>query len=179
VSVTTSDPTGNPLQSDTVTGSLMTDGTIGALHGANIVGWDLDLVDNLNAAYDYDLTPANSSLIEDGGGALSATASGLDFDFSGSGEFLIQANSPGPFSGYRYFCFSTGIFACLAGETISPGYIFTDGVVLTGAGAPVGMQPVGPPPSGAPEPATWAMMLLGFGGLGAAVRASRRRAMPA
>jgi len=30
------------------------------------------------------------------------------------------------------------------------------------------------PPSGAPEPATWVMMLVGFGGLGAAMRARRR-----
>jgi hypothetical protein len=29
-------------------------------------------------------------------------------------------------------------------------------------------------PAGVPEPATWAMMLMGFGGLGAAMRASRR-----
>lgn len=35
---------------------------------------------------------------------------------------------------------------------------------------------VGPP---APEPATWAMMLIGFGGLGAAMRRSRRIAVPA
>ena len=31
------------------------------------------------------------------------------------------------------------------------------------------------PPSGTPEPATWGLMLLGFGGLGATLRANRRR----
>jgi hypothetical protein len=30
-----------------------------------------------------------------------------------------------------------------------------------------------------PEPATWAMMLIGFGGLGAALRMNRRRAFAA
>jgi len=34
------------------------------------------------------------------------------------------------------------------------------------------------PPSAAPEPATWATMLLGFGGLGAVLRGSRRRRAP-
>jgi len=34
-----------------------------------------------------------------------------------------------------------------------------------------------PPDGGVPEPSTWAMMLLGFGGLGAALRRSRRLAM--
>ena len=29
--------------------------------------------------------------------------------------------------------------------------------------------------SAVPEPATWAMMIMGFGGVGAAVRASRRK----
>ena len=33
----------------------------------------------------------------------------------------------------------------------------------------------GLPPSSVPEPASWALMLVGFGALGAAVRASRRR----
>ncbi len=36
-----------------------------------------------------------------------------------------------------------------------------------------------PPPPGVPEPASWALMILGFGGIGAALRRRRRWALPA
>ena len=168
--IVSSDPTGNPLQSNTVVGTITTDGTIGVLTPSDILSWNLDLIDNLNSADDFDLTTSNSSLVEDMGGALSATASGLYFNYSGSGEFLIQANSPGAYSGYHYFCFSTGLFACLAGETVAPDYIFTDGTVLTGASAPVGTQPL----NQLPEPATGVL----FGCLTVLGGALRRRFVP-
>lgn len=166
--ITSSNPTGNAAQSDTVLGSITTDGTIGVINTANIVTYNLDLIDHLNSANNVDLTPANASINEDNGSALTASATGLSFDYSGSGEFAIQANSPGPFSGYSYFCFSTG-GTCLAGETISPGYIFSDGVVATGAAAPVGTQPLDLP-SAIPEPATLSLLGLGFAGVGFARR---------
>ena len=88
--ITSANPTGNPLQSNTVVGSITTDGTIGVLPSGDILTWNLNLIDNLNAADNVDLTPANSTLVEDTGSALSATATGLSFNFSGTGEFLIQ-----------------------------------------------------------------------------------------
>lgn len=45
------------------------------------------------------------------------------------------------------------------------------------AGGPHGFRVGLAEPSGAPEPASWALMILGFGGLGATLR--RRRAAPA
>jgi hypothetical protein len=170
--ITSANPTGNPLQSNTVSGSITTDGTIGVLAPADILSWNLNLIDNLNAADDIDLTPSNSALVEDTGSALSATATGLSFNFSGSGEFLIQGTQFGAFSGYQYFCFSTG-GACLAGETIAPLYIFTDGAVLTGAAAPVGTQPLNPTPSPTgvvPEPSTYGLVLTGLLGLGGTLK---------
>lgn len=160
LTVTSSNPTGNPAQSDTLSGSITTDGTIGTLAPADILGWNLNLTDNLNSAYDFDLTTANSSLVEDTGNALSATASGLYFNFSGNGEFLIQANNPGSFSGYHYFCLSTG-GACLAGESIVPDYIDVDGVVLTGSAAPIGQQPLNSG-SATPEPAEYGLLSIGL-----------------
>jgi hypothetical protein len=45
-----------------------------------------------------------------------------------------------------------------------------------GGGGGGGRPPLPPPVSPVPEPGTWAMMIVGFFGLGSAVRASRRRA---
>src|ERR1035441_1141512 len=128
--IISSNPTGNPLQSDTVDGSITTDGTIGVLGLSNILSWNLDLIDNLNSANNVDLTNSNSSIDTFSGSALTATATGLFFNYSGTGEFGIQENGF-DFSGFHYFCFSTGVFACAAGETISPGDVFTDGVIAT------------------------------------------------
>ncbi len=40
---------------------------------------------------------------------------------------------------------------------------------------PTVTPPVIPPVSAVPEPATWAMMIIGFFGLGAAIRSNRAR----
>jgi hypothetical protein len=164
--ITSSNPTGNPLQTDTVVGTITTDGKIGVIAPADIISWNLDLIDGLNSANDLDLTTTNSALVEDTGSTLSATATALSFNYSGTGEFLIQGTAHGAFSGYSYFCFSTG-GACLAGETIAPQSVFVDGVVATGAAAPIGNQPLN---NSAPEPSTWGLMLTGLLGLGGGLR---------
>ena len=154
--ITSSDPTGNPLQSDTVMGTITTDGTIGVIQTSDVVSWNLELIDNLSALNDYDLTPADSAVYEDSGNDLTASATSLFFNFSGAGgEFLIQHVFS---SGFNYFCFSATGGACLAGETIAPDDVFTDGVVATGAAAPVGNQPLAPT-STVPEPSSVIFLL--------------------
>ena len=167
--ITSAEPTGNPLQTDTVQGSITTDGTIGVLAEADILHWDLNLIDDLNSANDIELTDANSNIPTFTGTALSATATALSFDYSGSGEFGIQENGF-DFSGDHYFCFSTGVFACLAGETISPQVYTSDGVVLTGATEPVGQQPLDQSTSAVPEPSSYGLMLTGLLGVGATLK---------
>jgi len=51
---------GNPTQTDSVVGSITTDGTIGVLHTLNLQSWNLDLRDVTNPANSIDLTQNNS-----------------------------------------------------------------------------------------------------------------------
>ena len=161
-------PSGNPLQTDTVLGTITTDGTLGVLSAGNILGWDLELVDQLDATKDFRLLPSNSEVVHVFGTALTATSTGLYFNFSEAGaEFLIQGDHRGDSkhgisSGYNYFCFSATGGWCLAGESIVPDYYATDGVIVTGDSQPIGIQPL----NQVPEPETFALMLAGLGALG-------------
>jgi hypothetical protein len=155
----------SPL-SGTVSGTITTNGTIGILQPGNILGWDLNLIDNFNAADDVTLTPLNSSLVEDVGNGLSASATDLSFNFSDSGaEFLIQGTAHGAFSGFQYFCFSATGGACAPGETIVPDFYAVDGVKVTGL---TGTLPLNPSPlvSNVPEPATLSLFGAGIAGIG-------------
>jgi hypothetical protein len=49
-----------------------------------------------------------------------------------------------------------------------------DALVYAGKGQPSTTEPLPPPSSGTPEPSVWALMILGMGGVGASLRASRR-----
>ena len=150
-----------------VTGTVTTDGTIGTLSSADIITWDLAL----NASPTITLDPGTSAVIVDGG-ALSASATQLTFNFTSGSNDNLQFNdssssswwhvvSQPPYAGYNEIAELTG----LGGSQYS--YISGSQVIADG-GVPVST----------PEPGTNSLLLVGIGMLGL-MTVTRKRISPA
>lgn len=164
--------------SNTVFGTITTNGTLGLLKSSDIVGYNIQLIDNIRPDLNYTLTPQNSAIWYFADLGLTATETALSFDFTKAGAgFLIQGNvDHGLGSGYNYFCYQATTGACAQGETIVPNYFAVDGVSVKNLSGTLPLD--GGAVSGAvPEPATWAMMLLGFGAIGFGMRGQQRQRM--
>ena len=171
---------GNPTQTDSGVGTITTDGTIGVLHAGNIISWSLNLVDDTNPQYSYLLTTDNSLFSEDYGNVLSATATGLFFDFTGSGAVSFQAKVPGKYSGYHYWCLNATNYACAIGNSIAPDNVYAGAVgndfvvAASGTQGQVGNSPLnqGGEVADTPEPSS--LLLLGSGLVGLAGMVRRK-----
>ncbi len=155
--------------SGAVTGTIDTDGTIGTLSGADFTAWNLLLT---GAGASFVLTNLNSNVYLTGTGTT-ATATDISFDFSGAsaGTLLFQAGGYG--SGNTYWCNASAAGACRQGTTVAPESYFSPSFQTE---ARTGDQIIaGNAVAAVPEPASWAMMLGGFGAIGGAMR-SRRKA---
>jgi hypothetical protein len=164
-----------------------------ALHaGANTIYFWGDSDDTAGGAFGFGL-----NLFVDGAGATSPSISALAVP--GAGPAATSNNTTGCTAGYTLQC-TPGAGTLTAGMvTLTDFQVFARGGGTGGEDrvSSTNTMPFTPPtgsdgindtygsftlvftPSGAPEPATWAMMLLGFGGLGAAMRSRRRQAASA
>jgi hypothetical protein len=149
-------------------GFIKTDGTIGTIAQSNIVDWEFALADN-GSRFFLD-GPSNSGLLLAGTG-MTATATGLFFNFSGSGFALFQ--NPAPGSGINFICFAGQLCGGASNRISITVDTFGDGIPQQGV-VQIGFAGGG---GVIPEPATWAMMIAGFGLVGGALR--RRRPVAA
>jgi hypothetical protein len=156
--------------------SITTDGTIGVLAAGNIVGWSIETNDGI---FSIDLIgpgDAQNSLTVFGS-ALTATTTNLYFDFGTNYDIFGNNNAPRSYVEFsrtsfmpfelRSFGWQNGNYAVSAPPSE---YIFelSGGVPYTEYS---GNRIVAS--TAIPEPATWALMIGGFGLAGAALR--RRR----
>ena len=152
--------------------SITTDGTIGTLGTANILDWTIVLTQGADSFTLKGPASGANSVVLVQGSALSATNTGLAFDFSGAQNslFIIQAPSLG--SAQTFWCVE--VSGCAGGastEDLLAGPNFGDRTYQSYSG----VQVIASLSSAVPEPATWAMMIIGFGAVGSMVRTSRRR----
>ena len=154
----------------TVTGFIVSDGTLGVLTQANIVNWSLSLYAPTSSPTNYNLNgplSGNDSSVYLSGIDTTASTSQLLFDFSGSDfGYLLFQYGVGIHDGNHYYCDATFSGICYTGETDSPGSI-SNGVFNT----PSGNVVIGTA-SAVPEPGSLA--LLGSG-IVAAAGAFRRK----
>jgi hypothetical protein len=150
-----------------VTGTIVTDGTVGTLAASNFVDWNLLLNDGQSDF--YTLTgplSGNDSVVDVFMSDVTASTSQLDFNFSGvdGGFLLFQTNL---FSGSTYYCASTASFACEQGESVVPQSIFSSGAIVD---PEIGDQVIGVAgmaATTAPEPSDYillpgALLMLGI-----------------
>lgn len=144
--------------------SLTTDDTLGVLSSANITNYAITII---NGANTLTFGFGDSSLYVYGS-QLTATATDLLFNFSGAGNsFLVFNRVNGD-----HYCFETtgcsGVFN--SAESFRFGFSSFIGEQRSGVQTIASLAAV----SAVPELATWAMLLIGFGGIGVALRSRRR-----
>ena len=98
-----------------VVGQVGTDGTLGTLATANVKTWDLTLN---GVGKTYNITNTNSSVVIQGN-AVTATATNLSFNYSGTGSNYLLFQQ-GLYSGNHYWCNANVGGACLQGATVAP-----------------------------------------------------------
>jgi hypothetical protein len=160
--------------SGALTGTITTDGTIGTLSSNNIINWAINIA---YGSYSNTITPASSAVgVYLPTIGLSATATDLLFQFSPQGynDFAFS-RVPENYSLYGDYVDWNG-YSYGNGQFASDLFASADGVSYGQTDGPQGLQTIAEV-AAVPEPSTWAMMILGFAGVG--FMAYRRKPKPA
>ncbi|MEO1969559.1 MAG: PEPxxWA-CTERM sorting domain-containing protein [Sphingomonadaceae bacterium] len=144
----------------TVNISITTDDTIGALSASNILDFDIGLSDVEN----NELNPTNSSF-QLAGSSLVASAANLTFDFSQS-DAAVAFFKTGSTAQYCLLGTGYSCFGQFGGEAATSGGLTAH--VLSQGNQIIASVPTDVP--AVPEPITWALMVIGFGGVGGLMR---------
>jgi PEP-CTERM motif len=155
-----------------VTGTLTTDGTLGALTLGNFTAWNLTL-NGLNGAT-FHLDNTNSSTVDFGTNSnTTATASNIFYNYDGPAG-LLGFQAPPIGGGSTYWCNASANGPCFQGASVVPGF-FADPNAQFEARTGIQILASAAGAGGVPEPASWALMLGGFGLTGAALRRGNGR----
>ena len=173
--------------------SITTDGTLGVVTASNILDWTIVLNGvSGSATLNGPLSGNNSTLYFTNSfgtttpTALTATATDLSFDYANyppgvnnSAEYLLFVRFFT--SGYNYLCIQQNSCANFIGGNDSVRIQHNANFAESYSSAILtGVQVIASVPSGAvPEPASWALMIVGFGLAGSALRTRRRATTPA
>jgi hypothetical protein len=149
-------------------GTITTNGTIGVLNASDIIDWNITLQypGPAGVGNAFTLTSSNSFVASEFTTDLTADTAGLHWNFFANDQqiFDIQVLSIPP--------------SCNCSLVLATDYNSSNGHVMRAFGLNYALSAV---PSSdligtsVPEPSTWAMMLLGFAGLGFAFRQSRHK----
>jgi hypothetical protein len=154
-----------------VVGTITTNGATGTINPSDFVAWELQLV-GLNVT--TTITNNDPGAVAWGQGVdITADATHVSFNFSASdGGFLVFQD--GKSSGNTYWCVNSTNGGCLQSESVVPqNFMDPSAQFVTRTGDQIIAS------TAVPEPATWALMFLGFSGLAyAGFRQSRPRAWP-
>ena len=170
-----------------IQGTITTDGGTGVLSSSEITSFDLCFDCNNAHGYWGGSSSSGTALLYLGGNEFTATAAGLFFNFSASAssELLFsfpQENINGPslplvLGTYLAYCDASSScdYTVAGGGAGDPSTIRWAWVAQAccGTGGVVGESgniEIAAAIGGVPEPSTWAMLLLGFAGLGFELR---------
>jgi hypothetical protein len=142
-------------------GTITTDGTLGVLSSSNILDFNITATTVGSAAILGPLSGPNYVQFGTSGSAFTATATGLFFDFSSSGTYLIFQTGVG--SG-AYVCYNGAQGNC-SGHPASLAVAVGANQVVTAYSGNVQIASL-EAVTAVPEASTWAMMILGFAGVG-------------